>query len=74
MIGFAGHIISINFFIKTLKIMFIFTNIHRPYVCNPLGLYISLVNNSLDPIKLYLSMLISYSHQHKTMQKLYSQT
>ena len=29
-----------NFFMKTLIIMFISTNIDRPYVCDPLGLYI----------------------------------
>ena len=37
-------------FIKTLIIMFISTNIHRPYVCDPLGPYISLVNNTIDQI------------------------
>ena len=36
------------FFIKTLIIISISTNIHRPYVCDRLGLYISLVNNSID--------------------------
>ena len=39
-----------QFFIKTLTIMSTSINIHRPYVCEPLGLYISLVNNSIDPI------------------------
>ena len=39
-----------KFFMKTLIIIFILTNIHRPYVCDPLGPYISLVNNSIDPI------------------------
>ena len=42
-----------KFFIKTLIIMSISTNIHRPFVCDPLGPYISLVNNSIDPIKPY---------------------
>ena len=30
--------------------MSISTNIYRPFVCDPLHLYISLVNNSVDPI------------------------
>ena len=37
-----------EFFIKTLIIISISNNIHRPYVCDPLGPYISLVNNSMD--------------------------
>ena len=41
------------FFIKTLIIMFISTNIYKPYVCDPLGPYISLVNNSIDQITPY---------------------
>ena len=44
--------------------MFISTNIHRPYVCDPLGLYISLVNNSMDQITPYWLTLINYPHQH----------
>ena len=52
------------FFIKTLIIMFISTNIHRPYVCDPRGPYISLVNNSIDQITHYWSTLINYSHPH----------
>ena len=47
-------------FIKSLIIMSISTNIHRPYVCNRLGSYISLVNNFIDPITLYWSTLINY--------------
>ena len=49
-----GHSSSISrhlvcrFFIKTLIIMSISTNIHRPYVCDPLGSYISLVNKFID--------------------------
>ena len=53
-----------RFFIKTLIIKFISTNIHRPYVCDPLGPYISLVNNSIGPITPYWSTLINYPHQH----------
>ena len=52
------------FFIKTLIIMYISTNIHKPYVCDPLGPYISLVNNSMDQITLYWSTLINYPHPH----------
>ena len=52
------------FFIKTLIIVSISTNIHRPYVCDPLGLYISLVNNSIDQITPYWSTLINYPHPH----------
>ena len=51
------------FFIKTLKIMSISKNIHRPYMCNPQGVYISLVNNSIDKITIYWSTLINYVHQ-----------
>ena len=52
------------FFIKTLIIMSISTNIHRPYACDPLGPYISLVNNSMDQITPYWSTLINYPHSH----------
>ena len=52
------------FFIKTLIIMFISTNVHKPYVCDPLGIYISLVNNSIDEITPYWSTLINYPHPH----------
>ena len=52
------------FFIKTLIIMPISTNIHRPYACDPLGLYMSLVNNSIDEITPYWSTLINYPHPH----------
>ena len=44
--------------------MSISTNMYRPYVCDPLGLYISLVNNSIGVIILYWSTLINYPHQH----------
>ena len=52
------------FLIKTLIIMSISTNIHKPFVCDPLGLYISLVNNSIDQITPYWSTLINYPHPH----------
>ena len=51
-------------FIKTLIIMSISTNIHRPYVCDPLGPYISLVKNSIGQITPYWSTLINYPHEH----------
>ena len=41
------------FFIKTLIIMCTSTNIHKPYVCDSQGPYISLVNNSIDQITPY---------------------
>ena len=44
--------------IQTIIIMSISTNIHRTYVCDPLGPYISLVNNFIDPITPYWSTLI----------------
>ena len=47
------------FFIKTLIIMYISTNIHKPYVCDPLGPY-----NSIDQITPYCSTLINYPHPH----------
>ena len=53
------------FFIKTLIILSISTNIHRPYMCDPLGPYISLVNNSIDQITPYWSTLINYLHQYR---------
>ena len=52
------------FFIKTLIIMSISTNIYKPYVCDPLGPYISLVNNSINQITSYWSTLINYLHLH----------
>ena len=52
------------FFIKTLIIMSISINIHKPHVCDPLGPYISLVNNSIDQITPYWSTLINYPHPH----------
>ena len=52
------------FFIKTLIIMSISTNIHKSYVWDPLGPYISLVNNSIDQITPYWLTLINYPHLH----------
>ena len=57
------HLIC-RFFIKTLIIISISPNIHRPYVCDPLGLYISLVNNSIGLITHYWSTLINYLYKH----------
>ena len=51
-----------RFFIKTLIIVSISINIHRPHVCDPLSSYISLVNNSIGPITPYWSTLINYPH------------
>ena len=47
-----------EFFIKTLIIITISTNIYIIYVCDPLDLYISLVNNSIDQITSYWSILL----------------
>ena len=44
------HLVCI-FFIKTLIIISISTNIHRPYVYDPLGSY--RVSNSIDQITSY---------------------
>ena len=52
-------------FIKTLIIMSITTNIHKPYVCDPLDLYIYLVNSSIEPMIPYWSILINYLYQLK---------
>ena len=49
----------VDFFIKTLIVMSVSTNIHRTYVCDPLGPYISLVNNSIDLITPYWLILIN---------------
>ena len=53
-----------GFVIKTLIIISISTNIRRPHVCDHVGPYISLVNNSIGPITPYWSTLIIYLHQH----------
>ena len=39
-----------GFFTQTLIFMSISTNIYKPYVYDPLGPYISLVNNSIYPL------------------------
>ena len=53
-----------KFFIKTLIIKYISTNIYRPYVCDPLSSYISLFNNSINQVIPYWSTLINYPHPH----------
>ena len=50
-------------FIKILIIMFIYTNIYKPYVCDPLGLSLLLVNNSIDLITPYWSSFIYCLYQ-----------
>ena len=54
-----------GFFIKTLIIISISisTNIHKRYACELLGPYILLVNNFIDQIITYLSILINFSRQ-----------
>ena len=42
-----------EFFIKIVIIMSISTNIYKLYVYDLMSPYVSLVNNSIDPIKLY---------------------
>ena len=44
--------------------MSIFANIYRYYVCDSLGMYISLVINFLGSITPYWSTLIDYPHHH----------
>ena len=44
---------------KTLINMSISMNIHRPYLCEPLGSYISQVNDSKDLIISYCSTFIN---------------
>ena len=53
-----------EFFTEALIIMSISTNIYRPYVCDPLGPYISLINNSIDQITPYFSILINYLYRY----------
>ena len=50
------------FYIKTLIIMFISTNIHTLYVRDHLGPYILPINNYVDLLKPYLSNVINYMH------------
>ena len=47
-------------FFKKIIIMSIFTNGYITYLCDPLGLYISQVNYSIDPIIAYWSTFIKY--------------
>ena len=56
--------LTCKFFIKILVIKSISTNIHRPYVCDLLDLYISLVNNFIDPITPNWLTLLNYLYQH----------
>ena len=53
-----------KFFTKTIILMFKSINIYRSYVYDPLGLYMSLVNNSIDPITSSWLTFINYLHQH----------
>ena len=53
-----------TFFIKTFIIMSISTNIYNPYVCDPLGPYISLVDNFIGQITPYCLTLLNYLYQH----------
>ena len=41
-----------EFFTKTLTIISISTTIRKLYVGDPLGSYILLINNSIDPMKI----------------------
>ena len=59
---FYWHLIC-EFFIKTLIIMSNSTDIHRPYVCDPLDPHISLVNDLIDPTTPYCSTFIYYLYQ-----------
>ena len=43
---------NVKFFTKTLTIMSISTDVYSPYVCDPLGPYITQVNDSINPITL----------------------
>ena len=54
----------VNFCIKTLIIMSIFTNIHKPYVCDPIYPYISQVDNPIDPITSYCLTFMNYLYQY----------
>ena len=53
-----------DIFIKSIIVMSRFAKVHRPYGCDPLSLYISLVNNSIHPIISYWSTFINYIHQY----------
>ena len=53
----------VNFY-KNLYNNIYIHNIYRPYVCDPPGMYILLVNNSIDPITPYWSTFINYLDQY----------
>ena len=54
-----------RFFIKkSLIIMYISNNMDRPYVCDPLGPYISLFKKFIDQITSYCTTLLNYLNQH----------
>ena len=48
--------------IKILIIISLSNNIYKPYMYEHLGSYISLVNNSIDPIQLYWLKFINHLH------------
>ena len=50
------YLVTNFFYKKILIIMFVSTNIYRPYI--------SQVNNSIDPITPYWSALINYLYQY----------
>ena len=50
---------------KTLIIISLTTNIHIPYGCDPLDLYILLVNNFIDPITPCFLIFINYLNQYR---------
>ena len=53
-----------KFFTKPLSVLSISTKyVQRPFVCDPLGPNIFLVNNSIDPI-IYIVNLINHFYQH----------
>ena len=64
----CGHFLLIyrnlvyELFTMTLIIIYISTNIDRPYMCDHLGPYISLVYKSVDPMIPYWSIFINYLH------------
>ena len=65
---------NVKFFTKTLIIISISTDIYWPYVCDPLGPYISLVNDSINPITLtdlsYQLTISKYKQLAKQIDKL----
>ena len=57
---FYKHLVC-DFFIKILVFISISKDIHRPYIYDPLGSYISLVNNSIDSNNILLVNLYKLS-------------